>query len=163
MEKPPAKGDNDWGSASYLGHPGEQKLHWGYWRHRWSVEFNGKEGCFVALPDTLTAPAQPRGPGGVFGELLVDSEINPDWEKACQSDATDGHLMCQYERGDLLVGVIAQRAGRVKCGAPEAHSKPAHGNAVGTTSKKSPCKGTPNWSGSVARGGAGMGLPCRAQ
>ncbi len=29
LEKPPAKGNNDWSSAIYLGHPGEQKRHWG--------------------------------------------------------------------------------------------------------------------------------------
>ncbi|MBM3869157.1 MAG: hypothetical protein FJ384_09550 [Verrucomicrobia bacterium] len=110
LEKPPAKGDNDYGSAVYLGHPGEQKLHWSYWRHRWSVEFTGSQGRFVAQPDTQTAPAQPPGPG------MTDSdgtEINPGWENACGDQGAAGHLLCQYERGDLLVGVIEQRAGRI--------------------------------------------------
>jgi hypothetical protein len=110
LEKPPAKGDNDYGSAVYLGHPGEQKLHWSYWRHRWSVEFDGKQARFVAQPDTQTAPAQPPGPGMTSP---AGTEINPGWEKACHSDAAAGHLMCQYERGDLVVGIIEQRAGRI--------------------------------------------------
>lgn len=110
LEKPPAKGDNDYGSAVYLGHPGAQKLHWGYWRHRWSVEFDGQQGLFVAQPDTQTNPGQPPGPGMTSP---AGTEINPGWEKACHSDAAAGHLMCQYERGDLLVGIIEQRAGRI--------------------------------------------------
>lgn len=109
LEKPPAKGDNDYGSAVYLGHPGEQKLHWGYWRHRWAVEFSGNQGRFVALPDTPTSPAEPPGPGLTSP---VGTEINPGWEKACGDQGAAGHLLCQYERGDLLVGVIEQRAGR---------------------------------------------------
>lgn len=110
LEKPPEKGDNDYGSSVYLGHPGEQKLHWGYWRHRWAAEFDGRLGRFVALPDTQTAPSSPGGPGLTSP---AGTEINPGWEKACQSEAAAGHLMCQYERGDLLVGVIEQRAGRI--------------------------------------------------
>lgn len=114
LEKPPEKGDNDYGSAVYVGHPGEQKLHWGYWRHRWAVEFDGRQGRFVALPDTQTAPGKPPGPGLTSP---AGTEINPGWEKACQSEAAAGHLMCQYERGDLLVGVIEQRAGRISLAA----------------------------------------------
>lgn len=110
LEAPPAKGDNDHGAAAYLGHPGEQKLHWGYWRHRWSVEFAGNQGRFVVLPDTLTAPAQPPGPGLTSP---VGTEINPGWEKACGDEGATGHLQCQYERAGLLVGVIEQRAGRI--------------------------------------------------
>ena len=103
LGKPPAKGDNDYGDAIYLGHPGEQKLHWGYWRHLWSVEFTGSQGRFVALADTRTTPTQPPGPGLTSP---VGTEINPGWEKACGDQGAAGHLLCQYERGELVVGII---------------------------------------------------------
>lgn len=67
-------------------------------------------GRFIPRRGTLSASAQPPGPGLTSP---VGTEINPGWENACDSDAVAGHLMCQYERGDLLVGIIEQRAGRI--------------------------------------------------
>ena len=101
--------DDTHGGPVYLGHPGEQRLHWVNWRHRWIADFSGPKSRFVSLPGEHQPLSSPSGPG-VMGP---EREVHPAWEKACHSDAAAGHLMCHAVRQSLLVGIIEQRVGRV--------------------------------------------------
>jgi hypothetical protein len=103
---PPTKEDNAWGTASYEGRPGEQRLEWTYWRHHWVAEFSGERGTFVRLPDQTDERQNASGPG-----MAESQSVHPAWDKACET--AQGHLMCHDARAGILIGVIEQRVGRV--------------------------------------------------
>ncbi|NBV87300.1 MAG: hypothetical protein EBS01_13805, partial [Verrucomicrobia bacterium] len=103
---PPTKEENAWGSATYEGRPGEQRLEWAYWRHRWAAEFSGDRGKFVRLPDQTDDRQHTSGPG-----MAGSQSVHVAWDKACET--AQGHLMCHDARAGVLIGVIEQRAGRV--------------------------------------------------
>lgn len=106
LGSPPTKEDNAWGAASYEGRPGEQRLEWTHWRHRWVAEFSDDRGIFVRLPDLTDDRQNASGPG-----MAGAQSVHPAWDKACQT--AQGHLMCHDARAGILVGVIEQRVGRV--------------------------------------------------